>query len=71
MEVAAQNRAITILPKPIYDKYPSAAVRWVPLSDGPRVWDVRVARNKKRYMSNACKAFLRHIKDSRPPDDLL
>ena len=50
---------------------PGAAVRWVPLSDGPRVWDVRVARNKKRYMSNACKAFLRHIKDSRPPDDLL
>ncbi|MCI6055710.1 LysR substrate-binding domain-containing protein [Dysosmobacter sp.] len=71
VEVAAQNRAITILPKPIYDKYPVTAVRWVPLSDGPRVWDVRVARNKKRYMSNACKAFLRHIEDRRPPDDLL
>ena len=70
MEVAAQNRAITILPKPIYDKYPSAAVRWVPLSDGPRAWDVRLAWNKKRYMSNACKAFLSHVEGRRPPDDM-
>ena len=70
VEVAAQNRAITILPKPIYDKYPSAAVRWVPLSDGPKVWDVRLAWNKKRYMSNACKAFLSHVEGRRPPDDM-
>lgn len=71
MEVAAEDQAITILPKPIYDKHTSDECRCVPLSDGPRIWDLRLIWNKRRYMSNACKVFLKYVKDRLPPDDLL
>ena len=68
MEVAAQNRAITILPKPIYDRQPDQRVRCVALADGPQVWEVMLAWNKRRYMSNACKLFLEHVQSRRPLD---
>lgn len=70
MEVVVQNRAVTILPKPIYDKYPSEKVRWIPLKDGPCIWDVRLIWNDKRYMSNICKSFLEYIQKNRPVDDV-
>ena len=69
MEVAAQNRAITILPKPIYDRQPDQRVRCVALEDGPQTWDVMLAWNKRRYMSNACKLFLEHVQSRKPRDD--
>lgn len=70
LEVAAQNRAVTILPKPIFDRWPDSRVRCVPLTDGPQTWDVLLAWNKRRYMPNACKLFLEHVRDRRPPDDV-
>lgn len=70
MEIVMQNRAITILPKPIYDKNPPKNIRWISLDNGPRILDVRLAWNQKRYMSNACKAFLEHVRNHRPPDDI-
>lgn len=68
MEVAAQNRAITILPKPIYDRQPDQRLRCLELADGPQTWDVMLAWNKRRYMSNACKLFLEHVQSRRPAE---
>jgi len=66
VEIAAHNRGIAILPGPIETKYPNPAVRYIPFVDDMQYWEVVLAWNKKRYLSRACRIFLRHMIQSRP-----
>lgn len=70
VELVARNRAVSILPKPVLDKYPTPNIRCIPLSDGMKYWDIALAWNKQKYMPKACKLFLDYVKENLPPDDL-
>lgn len=70
VELVAKNHAVSILPKPVMDKHPDPSVACVPLSDSMKYWDIALAWNKDRYMSNACRLFLDFVRAHLPPDDL-
>lgn len=69
-ELAARNRAVSILPKPVMDKHPVQNVRCVPLTDSMRYWDIVLAWNREKYMPRACRLFLEYVLERLPPDDL-
>lgn len=70
VEVVSRNQGVSILPKPVLDKYPAPNVRCVPLTDSMKYWDVVLAWNKERYMSKACTLFLEYVQRNLPADDL-
>lgn len=70
VEVVSRNQGISILPKPVLDKHPDPNVKCIPLTDSMKYWDVLLAWNKDRYMSKACKLFLRYVQEHLPADDL-
>ena len=70
VEVVSRNRGVSILPKPVLDKHPDPNVRCIPLTDSMKYWDIVLAWNKHRYMSKACKLFLKYIQANLPADDL-
>lgn len=70
VELVARNRAVSILPKPVLDKYPTPNIRCIPLSDSMKYWDIALAWNKQKYMPKACRLFLDFVKENLPPDDL-
>jgi len=65
VEIAAHNRGVAILPSPIMEKYPNPDVRCIPFVDDMKHWEIILAWNKKRYLSKACRLFLRHIINNR------
>lgn len=70
VELVAKNHAVSILPKPVLDKHPDPNVVCIPLTDSMKYWDIALAWNKDRYMSNACRLFLDFVLENLPPDDL-
>ena len=69
VELVSRNRAVSILPKPVLDKHPDPNVVCVPLMDSMKYWDIVLAWNKQKYMSNSCRLFLDYVKENLPPDD--
>lgn len=70
VELVSRGRAVSILPKPVLDKYPSAHVCCVPLTDSMRYWDIVLAWNKRKYMPKACRLFLDFVRQNLPDDDM-
>lgn len=70
VELAARNQAVAILPKPILMKHTAASVRYVPMGDSMKYWDVVLAWNRSKYMPQSCQLFLEYLKENLPPDDL-
>lgn len=68
--LVAQNRAVSILPKPVMDRHPDPNVRCVPLTGSVKYWDMVLAWNRQKYMTKACKLFLDYLREHLPPDDL-
>ncbi len=69
VELVSRNRAVSILPKPVLDKYPSAEVVGIPLTDSMKYWDIVLAWNKQKYMPKACRLFVDYIRRNLPQDD--
>lgn len=69
VEMVQQRQSVAILPRPILDKHPTPGVALVPLADGMRNWDIFLLWNRQRYLSTACRSFLRFTLGRFPPPE--
>ena len=70
VELVSKNRAVSILPKPVLERHSYPDIRYIPLTDSLKYWDVVLAWNKEKYMPKPCRLFLEYIQQHLPPDDV-
>ncbi|MBQ4061681.1 MAG: LysR family transcriptional regulator [Christensenellaceae bacterium] len=58
-ELVSQNFGVSILPRPILEKYPHPHTVAIEFNDNESIkeWNVAMIRRKNRYLSTACKHF--------------
>lgn len=61
VEAVANGRGITILPKPIIDKFCSSKIKTISLKDPELPWVPTVAYHKEKFLSAPMKLFLEMI----------
>ena len=66
VELVSQNFGISILPRPIFEKYEHPQVKLLELEDDEtlREWKIALIFRKNRYMSNASRHFISFLKQN-------
>ena len=62
VELVRENRGISILPRPILDKFVPKGVKLLDIEQQISHWDVALIAKKGHYMSSACKKFIDFVK---------
>lgn len=60
-ELVALNQGISILPRPILEKFNSETILQVPINHSSVMWETAIILKKNRYVSFALKRFIEYV----------
>ncbi|MCM3764185.1 LysR family transcriptional regulator [Neobacillus niacini] len=63
-ELVAMNQGISILPRPILDKFNSGMILQIPINHPSVRWDIAIILKKGRYTSYALRRFIEYVKQN-------
>lgn len=63
VEMVSLNQGISILPKPIVERFKMNDISLIPISNPSITWDVGFIYNKNKYVSDSLKLFIEFTKD--------
>ncbi len=66
-ELVALNQGISILPRPIIDKFNSDMILQIPISHPSVKWEVSIILKKNKYISFALRRFIEYIQKNISP----
>jgi len=62
-EMVALNQGISILPRPIIDKFNNEFIKQIPIAQSALSWELAIILKKDRYISFAMKAFVEYVEN--------
>jgi DNA-binding transcriptional LysR family regulator len=63
-ELVSMNQGISILPRPILDKFNSGMILQIPINHPSVKWEIAIILKKGRYTSFALRRFIEYVKEN-------